>query len=288
MCYLGVSPESYNPKVLYVVKQRFNSQSSLAYHNHDFLSLMYIISGNSTYKINDEIYNVKVGDVIICNAGTYHGRMLEDSQEICEFHIGLTDLKLENLPLNHLTNSESPIITLTKYNQEFFKCYTDIILEQEKHEPGSDLIIKALVMKLVAILLKETYYIEQTGGVALYNPEYYDRSDLVNSIVAYINDNYKQNISLDKISKSMYLSPVYISKIFKEETGYSPINYLINVRLNKAKDLLKEGRLSIGSIASEVGYTDAYHFSKLYKKHFGYPPSQDAPKKRFGKLLPMT
>lgn len=71
----------------------------------------------------------------------------------------------------------------------------------------------------------------------------------------------------------MYLSPVYISKIFKEETGESPINYLIKIRLEKARDILltSEGG-SIKSIANSVGYEDVYHFSKLFKKYYGISP----------------
>jgi YesN/AraC family two-component response regulator len=71
----------------------------------------------------------------------------------------------------------------------------------------------------------------------------------------------------------MYLSPVYISKIFKEETGESPINYLIKIRLEKAKEILvNSGGGSIKSIANQVGYEDVYHFSKLFKKYYGISP----------------
>jgi YesN/AraC family two-component response regulator len=71
----------------------------------------------------------------------------------------------------------------------------------------------------------------------------------------------------------MYLSPVYISKIFKEETGESPINYLIKIRLEKAKDILRsDDGGSIKSIANQVGYDDVYHFSKLFKKYYGISP----------------
>lgn len=79
-------------------------------------------------------------------------------------------------------------------------------------------------------------------------------------------------MSLDQIAKNMYLSPVYISKIFKEQTGDSPINYLINVRLEKAKEMLEDGRGNIRSISAMVGYEDVYHFSKLFKKHYGVSP----------------
>jgi len=71
----------------------------------------------------------------------------------------------------------------------------------------------------------------------------------------------------------MYLSPVYISKIFKEETGESPINHLIRIRLTKAQEMLNTGDVPIKVIARNVGYEDAYYFSKLYKKYYGIPPS---------------
>ncbi|MCB2359182.1 helix-turn-helix transcriptional regulator [Clostridium estertheticum] len=72
----------------------------------------------------------------------------------------------------------------------------------------------------------------------------------------------------------MYLSPAYISKLFKESTGTSPINYLIKLRLSNAKHSLEIGDQSIKKIALSVGYPDMYHFSKLFKKYYGYPPSK--------------
>jgi len=281
MCDFGMSPDNFNPKILYVLKKRFNSQSPLTYHNHDNPSIVYIISGSCTYKINDQLYPVKKGDVIICNPGVYHGCTLSQDEEMFEFHIGFTDIYFNHMAPNFLISpSTVPVITMSKYEQEFYKCYNEIVLEQERHEPGTGLILKSLIMKLIVILLRETHFVDKTGTSCLYNPEYYERADLVNSIISYINENYASNISLEKISKNMYLSPVYISRIFKEETGDSPINYLINVRLNKAHELLSEGRLSISAIAKTIGYQDAYYFSKLYKKHFGCPPSSDMIKSR--------
>jgi Transcriptional regulator containing an amidase domain and an AraC-type DNA-binding HTH domain len=78
---------------------------------------------------------------------------------------------------------------------------------------------------------------------------------------------------LEQIAHNIYLSPVYISKIFKEETGESPINYLIKIRLEKAKDILQsKDSGSIKNIANQVGYEDVYHFSKLFKKYYGVSP----------------
>lgn len=73
----------------------------------------------------------------------------------------------------------------------------------------------------------------------------------------------------------MYLSPYYISKIFKSETGDAPISYLIDIRLSHAMELLKNGSCdSVQQAAQMVGYDDAYHFSKLFKKKYNISPSK--------------
>ena len=103
--------------------------------------------------------------------------------------------------------------------------------------------------------------------------ESYNKNYAVKQIINYLNENYNEKISLEQNAHNMYLSPVYISKIFKEETGESPINYLIKIRLEKARNILiKMNDSSIKSIANQVCYDDVYHFSKLFKKYYGISP----------------
>ena len=73
--------------------------------------------------------------------------------------------------------------------------------------------------------------------------------------------------------RQTYLSTTYITKIYKEVTGDTPINFLINLRMEKAREILSEGHFSIQTVAKRVGYDDPYYFSKLFKKKFGYSPS---------------
>ena len=94
-------------------------------------------------------------------------------------------------------------------------------------------------------------------------------------MLSYFEDHYAEKISLDRIADNMYLSSVYISKIFKSETGDTPIRHLINIRLEKAKELLENGwEGSIQEVAMQVGYDDVFHFGKMFKKRFGVSPSK--------------
>ncbi len=99
-------------------------------------------------------------------------------------------------------------------------------------------------------------------------------SKLLSDALNYIRNNYKNNLTLDNVAQQVYISPYYLSHLFKEELGITFVEYLTRVRIDEAKKLLKEDSLSIVAIASEVGYEDASYFSKVFKKSVGIPPNQ--------------
>lgn len=89
----------------------------------------------------------------------------------------------------------------------------------------------------------------------------------------YILHNYYKNIRMEDIATQLHISRAYLRNIFFESEGISPKSYLIDLRLNQAKLLLKNG-LSIKETASSVGYEDAFQFSKIFKKHIGCSPAE--------------
>lgn len=99
-----------------------------------------------------------------------------------------------------------------------------------------------------------------------------------NSVVAkakaYINANFHKEISLDDVSREVDISPYYFSKIFKEETGKNFIEYVTEIRMEKAKELLQSSTLSMKEICGEVGYADPNYFSRTFKKNVGLTPTE--------------
>lgn len=90
----------------------------------------------------------------------------------------------------------------------------------------------------------------------------------------YIDSHYKQDISLDDVSRHVDISPYYFSKLFKEETGKNFIEYLTAIRMEKAKELIAEAELSMKEICGEVGYSDPNYFSRIFKKNTGLTPTE--------------
>lgn len=271
---IGICPENFNPQILYIIEVMHNGGINSKYHCHDFLELSYVLSGTGTYKINDEYFKIKTGDLLLFNPKTYHREYVAESEKLHELHLGIKDFRLNSLPKDYLMKEGFyGIIRFSKQGDNFVNCCKEIIAEQKKSEPGYDLILKTLAMKLMVIILRETGDYKTDSDEKSCTFESSEKSNIVRTIISFMNKNYMHDISLDKISKNMYLSPVYISKIFKEETGDSPINYLIKIRLEQASYMLESSSgMSIKEISKKVGYGDAYYFSRLFKKYYGVSP----------------
>ncbi len=91
----------------------------------------------------------------------------------------------------------------------------------------------------------------------------------------YILDNFQDpDLSVDMVCNHLYLSEAYFSTIFKKETGTSYVNYLTQLRMNKALELLNKTDNKMNIIAAEIGYQSATYFSYVFKKHYGISPSK--------------
>lgn len=91
----------------------------------------------------------------------------------------------------------------------------------------------------------------------------------------YIKKNYSdQEISINKVSSYLHISPSYLSLIFKKETGETFLNYLIGIRLEAAKELLMNTSLKTSEIAERIGYSDPHYFSYFFKRNFGVSPRE--------------
>lgn len=90
---------------------------------------------------------------------------------------------------------------------------------------------------------------------------------------SFVEEHYAEAITLEDIARYVCLSPTYFSSLFKTETGQGFLSYLQNMRIDRAKQLLRETSVSIGDIAKMVGYADVKYFSKLFMKETGIKPS---------------
>lgn len=98
------------------------------------------------------------------------------------------------------------------------------------------------------------------------------RKFYVKEALTFMEQNFQNDISVEDIASTCGLNRSYFGKIFKEELGKSPQEFLLNYRMIKAAELLKLTRLSIGDVSNAVGYANQLHFSRAFKNIYGLSP----------------
>ncbi|NSW90033.1 MAG: response regulator transcription factor [Firmicutes bacterium] len=117
---------------------------------------------------------------------------------------------------------------------------------------------------VVLDLKKQIKYYNQTS----------DRHQFILKIKKHINENYHNNLTLDKLSRDFFINPSYLSKIFKDETGENLSDYILGVRMKNAERLLKTSNAKIQEVSKQVGYEDYRYFCTVFKKVMGVTPLQ--------------
>ena len=99
-------------------------------------------------------------------------------------------------------------------------------------------------------------------------------NSIIKSVLKHIEENYDSDLSLGKVAGMVYVTPNYLSRIFKQEMGVNFVDWLNGFRVEKAKALLMESGIKSYEVAEKVGYKDYKYFSSIFKKFTGYSPKQ--------------
>ena len=272
-----ITYEDLNPTLLFsCILERTATEEN--YHAHDSVEIVIILEGEGGFHIDGTDYPAKAGDIFILNPGTYHKSLCTGSGRCAvECYLNFTDIAFRDcapdtfplFPGGHILHSMNKALS-----QQITALCSSISNETKNFRAGRDFMLKSYLVQILCLLVRS----QQEKPEEDFSPGYVFRSTnkqyIVKRITDYMEEHYREKISLNQIAANMYLSTFYISKIFKSETGDTPINYLIRLRMEKAKELLlKNPGATIQEIADEVGYSDTYHFSKLFKKCCQVPPS---------------
>lgn len=272
----GISVDEMDPTFLFIWKGTRNKNSD-AYRHHDYVELAFILSGEGKYRLDDRIYPVQEGDLIVINPGVRHQAIFCPEAEVptTEFFVGFSDIRITGCQTNFMPCPEGKHILHTEgeLRQRLMKICASMEAENAVRRQGRYFMLKSYLIQILLLVIREQCEpMERPKGRAF---ESANKKYVVEQILSYVEEHYSEKISLDQIAENMYLSPYYVSRIFKSETGSAPIRHLINIRLEKARELLEGGyQGSIQEVAARVGYDDAYHFSRLFKKRYGISPSQ--------------
>ncbi|MGX7059587.1 helix-turn-helix transcriptional regulator [Vagococcus humatus] len=269
-----VNNQTFNPHILYAFDPWNEPNNESPLHQHDHLEFSIILEGESHYFIDNQNYSLMAGTVLLFNPQVVHGEQQHSGTYSHQLHIGIDNLFLTNLPKNRFPHSKA-VLQLGAYHGVFLEKAWQVVQEINSDHLEARLMIKALITEMLVLVLRS---LDATSNLDYLSPSLTSsdqrKQRLVEKTIYYLENHYQKEITLEQLAEKMFVSKTHLSKVFKEETDMSPINYLIHIRLRHAKELLHHDQLSVKEVAQIVGYEDAYHFSKLFKKYYGTSPSQ--------------
>jgi len=248
-------------------------------HTHEFSELVIIVSGTAIHQTDQGDYPITAGDVFVLNGDMAHGyknpvgfhlcNIMYDPEQLLHQQDDLLSLAGYHAlfvvqPLYHKHHAMHNLLHLSMHELELIRSTIDqMINEYERKTIGYASMIRAQFMQMVVSLSR------------LYTSHINERPQSTGQIahaLALIETHYHTPLTLDDIASASHISKTHLLRLFKETFGLSPIQYLIQLRIRKACQLLHHSQLSIADIAYQVGFEDSNYFSRQFKQVIGQSP----------------
>ncbi|WP_342546513.1 AraC family transcriptional regulator [Paenibacillus sp. FSL P2-0089] len=228
---------------------------------------LYIVRGSASLLIDDSRYEISGATVFHGGKGTTI--KLLKTHEILDYYLimyrsTLTLPTRRNLTalLERSKPFTAPYHCIPAHPLPLYELLDQMYGEWQTGRDLEHLHVKALFYQWVHELL------HQMQGQELHLL----RADVLDQAVRYMHDSYSRPFTLDTLADTLGTSPRTLSRLFRMRLQSSPAQYLVQIRMDKARELLLGTEATLHDIAAAVGYPDAYSFGKMFKKHFGNSP----------------
>ncbi len=257
---------------VYASKRSRTSGSGIlsSLHYHDELELLLIFEGELHCSVGGVDYVARKGDIVFvntriphstsCIGATGNGLLQFRQNDFIDGEISKTikySLRFRDL-------GEEPVRILS--DPELWDAVMEVLDEAASRDTAYEFYIRSGIFRILG-------YLYRTGilsdAVEMYNSKEVQR---ILPALAYVNEHYSENISLDEVSGVMGLDPSYFCRVFKAATGATFTEYLNFVRVCKAETMLARGTMSILEISEAVGFSSISYFNRIFKRYRACSP----------------
>ena len=229
--------------------------------NYNSLLITHIIDGTFTYIKDGKHITARAGDTVILDCYKPHEYYTNDSFESIWIHIsGANSFEL----FEEVEKTDGNLVKCRDVNHVkklLFRIYDSI----SGVNPPSELNISLVIYKIFAELLNPQSI--KSKGESNYE-------DSIQDVKNYIAENLNEKLTVQRLANESHMSTSHFSRVFKQQTGFSPYDYVLITRLNKAKYLLQKTEMSVSSIAYETGFNSESNFICFFTDNEGISPGK--------------
>ncbi|HEM3695022.1 TPA: helix-turn-helix transcriptional regulator [Streptococcus suis] len=250
------------------------------YHWHPELEIIFVQSGSASYYISQDRFQSQAGYIFFIQPSTLHSihpiEGIEEETTRLKIHLdNLGRQTIEPFSQRYIQPLHSGHFFLTPCIKPTDKAYVDIRdcllgLYSIIQEEGIyyDIMMKAKLHELLYLLFKNRYVRRQ------YTDDTYQKYQKLKELISYLQEHYSEKINIQQLAQRFGYSKNHFMSIFKHHTGSSCVDFILQLRLNKACEALLQSNLTISEIAHNVGFENLSNFNRQFKKRFNMTPKQ--------------
>ena len=241
-------------------------------HSHrDYVEFTVVTGGEGTVTTNGHPTRVGVGDVYVSFSGDFH-EIVSDVDSPLKYDFAAIYTTDEHL-LAEISDIQrdfhSPALRVIR-NDKIRSVISGAIAEASADEEMSDTILESMFRQILAYMIRSFRSVKHVR----YSSEASEAESLCYLVMNYIDTHIYTIKSLSEIGEALNYNYNYLSNLYKRTTGDTVMAYYRDRRLEAARLLLLEGRASVTGVASALGYSSLYTFSRAFKERFGVPPTK--------------
>jgi AraC-like DNA-binding protein/quercetin dioxygenase-like cupin family protein len=251
---------------------------NMPFHTHSGTEIMYVISGSCRVDVEDRSTCeavLKKGDFIILNAGIPH-RLLVKEETACRmlniefafapkqgYFPAIQEIARTDKQLGVLLAEGKPYLVLSD-PEEIYHSLRSLVLELDSN--GTQSPLTPILFAELLIRISRLYSARAEGAIN-------HRDIYMKQCMEFMHQHYDQDIQVKDIASSVNLHPSYLHRMFKSNTGKTMMEYLTEIRMEKAKQLLMRSDIPVSELSEYVGISSRQYFHAVFKRYTGYTPA---------------
>jgi YesN/AraC family two-component response regulator len=231
--------------------------------------LIFIAKAKGSFKIDKKTYELKDGMLLYISPDVPHALETDPKVPVSCFTVHFSYVRVHmNEGQWHLKEEPQALpLQVAQELKDYYQIedvFKKLVKTWDAKLPGYEFVSKTLLQQLLIAISQNMKKGKQNFSTSL----------KVEKMIRYMHEHIQDKITLTQLSDLVQLSPTYLSRVFKEITGYSIIEFFNKIKMDKAKEMILEGDRKIKEVAGALGFTDEFYFSRMFKKTEGLSPSE--------------